>query len=185
MAIKYLLDGFLENAFSQNMLDSFVVSAGPKSKDMCTSCGYSYKTRLGETLHKCDLEKNGSKCVECGDFFTSEDNLRIHLDRVHAKGIVEPMDVSAARNSADQFLSALLDHVVESRVFVKTSNPGNDTLPTPKKIETTVSQYLAKWRPGSIIKPVAADGSCALRALSQILFGTQNQFKTYSQIVLI
>ena len=26
VAIKYLLDGFLENAFSQNMLDSFVVS---------------------------------------------------------------------------------------------------------------------------------------------------------------
>ena len=183
VAIKYLLDGFLEKAFSQNMLDSFVVSAGTKSKDVCNSCGYSYKTRLGETLHKCDLEKNGSKCTICGDYFTSEDNLKIHLDKVHAKDAVEPMEVSNAKISADQFLSALLDHVVESRVFVKTSDPGNDTLPAPKKIETTISQYLAKWRPGSIIKPVAADGSCALRALSQILFGTQNHFKIIGSAV--
>ena len=64
VAIKYLLDGFLEKAFSQNILDSFVVSAGPKSKDVCTSCGYSYKTRLGETLHKCD---NIRKCAHVGN----------------------------------------------------------------------------------------------------------------------
>ena len=184
--VKFLLDGTLDKAFTKSMIDSFTLNSGPKSKDECSKCGYSYKTRVGETLHKCDVVKYGIKCSTCGEMFTSQENLEIHIEKVHKKEEAEPMHVSSdASENADQLLSSLLDHVVESRPFVKLTEHAKETLPGKKNDDINVRQYLCRKLPGASIKQVSADGACVLRALSLIVFGTESHYRTIGRLTLL
>ena len=151
-AIKFLMDGFLENGFTKAMLDSFIFKMGPKTKDECSDCGYSYKTPMGEILHKCDLIKAGCPtCPSCDEVLTSQDNLKIHMDNVHG---AEPMQVSqSSQQSADQVLADLLDKVVATKALIKPSVL-EDTTPVPPKPEISIKQYIYKNFPGAVIKKV-------------------------------
>ena len=145
-AIKFLMDGTLEKGFTKTMLESFILKRGPKAKEECSDCGYSYKTPLGEAIHKCDLLKAGyPTCPTCNEVLTSQENLKIHIDKVHAEvDEPEPMELaksSQADQAVDQMLSDLLNKVTATKAPIQ---PAKETLPAPKNVEITVRKYLGK-----------------------------------------
>ena len=85
LVIKFLIDGFLDNVFSPEKLESFIVGF-EESKDTCKSCGLVFKTPTGVTEHKCSF--------------------------LHQNDIVEPMEFNKQVSSdADKIVQALVDHV--------------------------------------------------------------------------
>ena len=54
LVVKFLIDGFLDNVFSPEKLESFIVGC-EESKDTCKSCGLVFKTPTGVTEHKCSF----------------------------------------------------------------------------------------------------------------------------------
>ena len=187
-AVKYLMDGFLENGLTKAMLDSFILKMGPKTKDECSDCGYIYKTPMGEILHKCDLIKAGCPtCPSCDEMLTSQDNLKIHMEKVHGS---EPMQVSqSSQQSADQVLSDLLDKVVATKGYPKPTKAiirpsvlGN-TAPVPPKPEISIKQYIFKNFPGAVIKKVKDGGACQLRAVSYVMWQTDGHYKTIGKAI--
>ena len=182
-AIRYLMDGFLENGFTKAMLDSFIFKMGPKTKDECSDCGYSYKTPMGEILHKCDLIKAGCpRCPYCDEVLTSQENLKIHVDQVHKP---EPMKISqSSQQSADDVLSLLMDKVVATKALIRPSVlEKQQTAPLPPKAEISIKQFLYRNLPGAVIKRVKSDGACLTRACSYIMWQTDGHYKTIGKAI--
>ena len=188
-AIKFLMDGTLENGFTKSMLDSFILKSGPQPKDECPECGYCYKTPVGEKLHKCDLIKMGCpECPTCDEILTSQENLKIHIKKVHpnqdSSAGFEPMQLSQdSQDNADQVLSLLLDKVIDSRAMITHTVSGKDTAPAPPKSDISVTKWRAKYLPGSVIKSVSGRGACLLEALSYILWQTTGHYKTIGKAI--
>ena len=185
-AIKFLMDGTLEKGFTKTMLESFILKRGPKAKEECSDCGYSYKTPLGEAIHKCDLLKAGyPSCPTCNEVLTSQENLKIHIEKVHAEGDApEPMELAkSSQVDVDQMLSDLLNKVTATKALIQPPEPAKETLPAPKNVEITVRKYLGKNFPGSVIKVVKGDGACLVRALSYILWQTEGHYKTIAKAI--
>ena len=192
-AIKFLMDGTLEKGFTNTMLDSFILKRGPKTKDVCSDCGYSYKTYVGESLHRCDLLKAGGLvCATCDEVLTSKENLKIHIDQVHKvdkdkidkdKVDKDKMDEDKVDQDKDndQMLADLMNKVNDTRALIQLPVSAKETI--PKKVKIAVKKFLAKHFPGCVVKQVKSDGACLLRALSYIFWQTEGHFKTIAKAV--
>lgn len=88
LVVKFPIDGFRDNVFSPEKLESFIVGC-EESKDTCKSCGLVFKTPTGVTEHKCSF--------------------------LHQNDIVEPMEFTKQVSSdADKIVQALVSHVADA-----------------------------------------------------------------------
>ena len=121
---------------------------------------------MGEAIHNCDLQKAGyPTCPTCNEVLTSQENLKIHIDKVHAEGDEpEPMELAkSSQVDVDQMLSDLLNKVTATKALIQQAEPAKETIPALKNVDITVRKYLGKNFPGSVIK---GDGACLVRAVS-------------------
>ena len=88
--MKYLIDGTIDNVFSPEMIESFIVG-NEEVKDACANCGQIFKTATGLSHHQCARVNDKVESMEVAKDISNED----------AQGFVE----------------ALVSHVVESGVL--------------------------------------------------------------------
>ena len=101
-----------------------------------------------------------TKCSVCQVVFSSSHGLSIHQSRAHKSQILAAQIAVKAKD----------DGLVEVSQDQDNSNGG----------QVKLVDYIGKKFPGAVIKRVTGDGACGPRAISLILFGTEDHWREIS-----
>ena len=192
--LKYLVDGTMDDAFTPEMIASFS-KGDDEGKDSCVNCNQTYQTATGLSLHQCSVpvpepmevtkqissneandyvsafrnyivtspsensEKTEDyKCTLCQQYFVNAHGLKIHVSRIHkSQNIVKQRD------------DKVIDDDMKASSKPLTSKVSHD------KGKIRVDKFINDR--GAVLKRVVGDGACAPRAISLILFGTENHWR--------
>ena len=177
IVIKYLLHGFLDNELNKKTLDTFIVSVEERQTPKCEDCGAEFTSIVSPEIHRCKNEatESSNKDSTVQNNKVSKEDAKAAVEEKSGKerfkdvvsNIVElQVDSGLMDDPSLPPLSPPSSPAKELPIVAKVPPPGPDA----PKIPT--DDFLKKNLPKAVIADVDADGTCAAKAYSLVIFGT-------------